>query len=399
MDRGPFAATIAVVDNEIAEGWCTRGAQVSVRIAGEEVLALAAGDAGNGSPMDGGTVLRIYCAIKPVTALAVAHLVDAGIVELDAPLLEHLPEVRALHDGQITLRNVMNHTAGLHMPSAVEVELVPPQRRDTMLDLAGRAPGWRVGADAGYSEIVGWSLLGRLLERVTGEPLREHLRNRVLDPLGMEQTWIGMTSEEYRALRPRIGVSFDLRGAKSYPLLLERSERMCTEVNPAHGGYTTASDLSRLYAAVLAGCRGEGDAELPSASSLTEFTSPARPITYDEVLDRPCGHGLGFMTGLQHHAFGPSCSEASFGHSGNVGATFGFGDPLRDLAVGVVFNGVVDPETSFLRRPVLVRSIIRDVESLIGDDAASADAVQVGAEDTAGTRRRRPSRRRSHRRD
>ena len=388
MPTVDFARTLRNIEGEVEEGIFTRGAQVSVRVGGEELFSSALGEAGNGTPMTAGSVLRVYCAIKPVTALAVARQVDAGTLDLDEPLHERLPDVRALADGAVTLRHVLNHTAGIHVPGALEVEMVAPAKRPAYLDAAPREPGWHVGVDAGYSEIFGWDVLGRLLEQVTGEPLGQHLRSAVLEPLGLTSTWIGMTPDEYRALLPRIGVSYDMRTDRAYPLLLERGERMCTEVNPAHGGYSTASDMSRLYARVLDGLAAE-DAPpgLPSPDTLAMFTTAARPVTYDVVLDRPCEHGLGFMTALKGHAFGAACSPRSFGHSGNVGATFAFADPDYDLAVGVVFNGVVDHESAFLRRPALVRAIYLDLDDA-GLGPAQADATEADA-DAPEPRRRR----------
>jgi hypothetical protein len=97
---------------------------------------------------------------------------------------------------------------------------------------------------------------------------------------------------------------------------------------------------------------------------------------FDEVLDRECEYGLGFMTDLAHHAFGPMCSPSSFGHSGNVGSSFAFADPEHDLAVAVVFNGIVDSESSFLRRPAVVGALYHDL-GLLGGDGDEAEPAEV----------------------
>jgi hypothetical protein len=67
------------------------------------------------------------------------------------------------------------------------------------------------------------------------------------------------------------------------------------------------------------------------------------------------------MTTLADHFFSEACSPSSFGHSGNVGASFGFADPSFDLAVGVAFSGLAGSEAAFLRRRVLVRTIYEDL--------------------------------------
>lgn len=382
-DELDLARTRELLEAEIEEGLFTRGAQVAVQLDGERA-SLELGDDGRGQPVEAHTVFRVYCTIKPVTVLAIAHLVDDGTLDLDEPLCERLPSYRILSDGLVTLRTVLNHTAGLHRPMAIELELMPPAKRVEHLEQFERPVGFTVGVDAGYSEWFGWHVLGRLIETVTGEPLREHLRRVVIEPLGMADTWIGMTPEEYREVIGRLGVNHDLRSMQPYPLLLERGARMCTDVNPAHGGYSTAIDLCTMYGAIVEQLETGASDVLPSAEVLRTFTSSARPPTYDRVLDRVCEHGLGFMTSLSEHAFGRHCSARSFGHSGNVGSSFAWADPDNGLAAAVVFNGVVDPESAFLRRPAVVRAIVTD----LGLDDPPAPAVAEGDGDEGRPRRR-----------
>jgi len=353
--------TMERLEVELAEGTMLRGAQVTVSVRGETVLDHAVGDAGAGVEMSTDTVFRVYCAIKPVTALAVARLVERGVVDLDLDLGSVLASVSSLEPGDVTLRSVLNHTAGLQRPGAIEVELVPEGRRSEVVDRARRPSQWRVGRQAAYSEFVGWHLLGRMIEAVTGEDLRQHLRTSVLEPLGMTSTWIGMAEEDYEKVEPRLGVNWDLRGLRPVPVLLERSRRWCFETNCAYGGYTTASDLVRFYRAILDQLGGAQLSTVPSAETLLPFVTNARPPGFDEVLDRECEYGLGFMVDLRGHHFGPACSPSSFGHSGWLGGTFAFADHEHDLAVAAVLNGIVDSETSFVRRPSFVRAIYTDL--------------------------------------
>lgn len=354
-----------VLEAEVASGLFTRGAQVTAVVDGQPLVDVAVGDDGTGSPMTTESVFRVYCTIKPVTAVAVAREVEAGRLDLDEPLDGRLPEVAAVADGAVTLQHLLHHTAGLHRPTALEMELMPTARRRAHLDAFRRPPGWQIGRRAAYSELFAWHLLGRLLEQVSGQPLGRHLRQSLLDPLELTSTWIGMTPAEHVAVLPRLGVNVDMSTNTSFPMVLERGERMCTEVNPAHGGYTTAQDLARFYHLLLAQLAGAEHPALPSADTLRLFTSSIGPRRLDEVLGRECEYGLGFMTELAGHAFGRWCSPASFGHSGNVGSSFAFADPDRRLAVGVIFNGLVDHQSAFVRRPALVRAIYEDLEGAV----------------------------------
>ena len=359
---GDFPVTTAFLEQDVDDGRGLTGVQIEVRSRGELVFSLALGKAGT-TPVSVDTVFRVYCALKPVTAVAVAKLVDRGLVDLDEPLSSLLPSVRVLAEDPLTLRHVMTHTAGLHVPTAREVELLRPEmRREFFEQIQGVKP-WRIGRDAGYSEAFGWHLLGRMVEVVTGEPLRDHLRASVLDPLQMTSTWIGMTGTEYAANHQRVGINYyyEYQRSQPVPLMIEQSERWCREVNCAYGGYTTAGDMARFYAALAARLNGADAPNLPSAETLAHFCADARPATYDAVLLRECSYGLGFMTTLRDHFFGNLCSGRSFAHSGWMGGAFGFADPDRDLAVGVIINRIVGTETAIMRRPGLVRAVYEDL--------------------------------------
>lgn len=355
-----FPRTREFVEQEIEERLFTCGAQICVRRHGETVLDVALGTSGLPGSLTSDTAFRVYCSIKPVLAVAVAAQVGRGTLDLDQPLADALERPTRL-PLSITPRTVLSHTAGLHEVSALTMEFLTRQRRDEVVVSATPPPGWRVGRDAGYSEYVGWHLLGWLLEDLSGEPLREHLRRVVLDPLSLTDTWIGMSDDEHQRVLPRLGMNHEFRALRMYPMVTERSRRMACETNPAHGGYTTACDLASFYGSLVERLSGRGSDALPAASVLSEFCSTARPSTYDVILGRDCEFGLGFMTALASHFFGEACSSSSFGHSGNVGASFAFADPSFDLAVGVVFNGLVSSDAAILRRRALVHAIYEDL--------------------------------------
>jgi CubicO group peptidase (beta-lactamase class C family) len=356
-----FARTRQRLERELRDDEFTRGFQVAVERSGVRVLDIAQGEDGVGGPLAPSTVFRVYCTLKPILAVAIARLVEMGDIDLDAPLDARWPHVRAVAGG-VTPRHLLTHTAGVHGCGGIEIELLAASRRRSLIEGLQRPPGWRLGRDAGYSESAAWHLLGYLVEEVTGENLRTHLRVQVLDPVRMSSTWIGMSADEYREIFPRLGVNIDVRARSGFPLLYERSERVCCTTNPAFGGYSTAGDLALLYTSLLQHVHGSPISSLASPQVLSTFCSTARPSVYDQVLGRQCPYGLGFMTALDQHEFGKDCGSESFGHSGYAGASFAFADPAHDLTVGVVFNGVVGHESAFLRRRALTRALYADLE-------------------------------------
>lgn len=376
-NAGDLGATLGRLEADIEERIFTTGVQACVSLGDEVVMDVVLGDDGLGRLVAPQTLFRVYCSIKPVAAVAVGLLVDEGIVDLDAPLEAMFGSYVALRGGT-TLRHVMSHTAGLQRPDGVTIELTPPARRQALIEREPRPDGWVLGRDAAYSEHVAWHVVGRVIEQATGAALKDHLRQAVLEPLGMDDTYIGMESTTYREVLDRIGVNMDMRSLTALPMLFERTERVACETNCAHGGYTTARDLDRFYRAALGALSGDSVPGMPSAKVLSMLCSDARPLAFDSVLQRECLYGLGFMTTLSGHHFGTDVSASAFGHSGNVGASFAFADPAHDLAVSVVFNGIVDHESAYLRRTSLVRSIYADLE--LGGTAESPVEAPASSE-------------------
>jgi CubicO group peptidase (beta-lactamase class C family) len=150
-------------------------------------------------------------------------------------------------------------------------------------------------------------------------------------------------------------------------MALEPGRRWCTEVNPAHGGYTTTRDLATFYNLLLDRLAGAGSDVLAGAATLRQFCTPVRGPVYDQVLDRTCRFGLGFMVPLLDHAFGDAPGRSSFGHSGYAGASFAYADPEHNLTAAVTFNGIVDYNQAFQRRVDLLRAVYDDLD-LTGSD-------------------------------
>jgi hypothetical protein len=71
------------------------------------------------------------------------------------------------------------------------------------------------------------------------------------------------------------------------------------------------------------------------------------------LFDREC---------VTDHEFGNDCSPASFGHSGWSGTSFGFADPDRKLAVGVILNGIAQSKRAFEVRAAVVEAIYADLD-------------------------------------
>jgi len=181
------------------------GASVAI-VRGDQVQKFFYGEtaAGNGTPPNADTIFEIGSVTKTFTGALLALLVADGVVSLDTPIQDLLPEgVRApSYQGQaITLRHLASHGSGL---PGIPTNLIPlplsdPYKRYTRDDLYAflnkytlpRAPG----SAYEYSNL-GMSLLGLLLELKAGTPYEQLVQERILTPLGLGDTAFALSPDQ-----------------------------------------------------------------------------------------------------------------------------------------------------------------------------------------------------------
>jgi CubicO group peptidase (beta-lactamase class C family) len=131
---------------------------------------------------------------KTFTAASVFQLRDQGRLELDDPLSRHLPE--AAH-GTPTLRRLLSHASGLQRepPGEIWETLEFPGEEELLRGLEEAEQVLPPAAAWHYSNLA-FALLGYVVARVAGVPLRDHVEQRLLRPLGLERTTWGATPPE-----------------------------------------------------------------------------------------------------------------------------------------------------------------------------------------------------------
>lgn len=142
------------------------------------------------------TVYSLASISKPVTTTALMRLVEAGKVNLDAPINDYLGNAKLrAYVGDVreaTVRRVANHTAGLpyhHQFFYADEPYAAPSRDETILryGILVRAPGQKYE----YSNL-GYGILDYVIERVSGQSYAEYLRREVFLPLGMTRTSVNI---------------------------------------------------------------------------------------------------------------------------------------------------------------------------------------------------------------
>ncbi|MBS1849039.1 MAG: beta-lactamase family protein, partial [Actinobacteria bacterium] len=145
------------------------GASVAVIHHGRAVVDLWAGDADEGGrAWAEDTIVNVYSITKTMTFVCMLILVDRGMVDPEAPVAAYWPEFAVNGKVDITVAQVMSHTAGLSGfdPAITATELYDWDR--VCAGLAAQAPWWTPGDGSGYHLITQGFLLGEIVRRVSG---------------------------------------------------------------------------------------------------------------------------------------------------------------------------------------------------------------------------------------
>lgn len=263
------------------------------------------------------TLYRVASITKMATALVTLICVDEGLLTLDTPIRQLLPnaEQGSVLDG-MTVRHLLCHTSGLRDLPAMDRALRDGETFDAVLAAEG-IRGSDPGAVMEYCNF-GFGLLGCILENVTGMCISELFRVKLFEPLGMRATLDASTLDE-SLIMP---ISRVLPYKKDDDVTITRLGRspLNTPDPLRHFGhtagamYTDASSLSKLLD--LIGGMGEVDgkrlvsAEMIAEMTRTQSSTPTRTYGLGLVLlNRP---GISNKRLLGHQGFAYGCVDGAF---------------------------------------------------------------------------------------
>ena len=311
-------------------------------------------DPAKGTPMQVGSIFRVYSMTKPIVSVAAMMLVEQGRLQLADPVAKYLgafakQQVGTVVDGALhlhdvpqgaTIHDLLRHTAGLtyeFMGSG------PIQRRYAQARVAARD-----GSNAEHSQTLAslplvahpgsvfeysraTDVLGHVLEVICGQTLYELLHQLILEPLGMTETWFTVPAQHHE----RIAEPFakDPDGGLQMRMI---DVRQHVARQSAGGGLaSTAHDYARLLQCLLNRGQLEG-VRLLSPHTVAFMTTdhlgsiPVNPGWSRDLLPLGYGFGLGFAVRLHAGVASVPGSIGSYYWGGLGGTTF-FVDPLQDL--------------------------------------------------------------------
>lgn len=163
------------------------------------------GDLAEQTPVSPTTLFRIGSVTKVFTATAILQLRDAGKLRLDDPITRHLPEFAIQNPfsdaPEITIWNLLTHTAGLPREGAFPywTDHDFPTREELVAAAATQRLIYSPGTQYKYSNL-GVSLLGAIIEKVSGESYQDYITKRIFSPLGMSRSSVDPTLEQSASL-------------------------------------------------------------------------------------------------------------------------------------------------------------------------------------------------------
>lgn len=322
------------------------GAACCVVVDGEVVVDLW------GGTYDRNTLQLVFSATKGAVAVCVHLLTERGLIDIDAPVVLYWPEFGAAGKHDITVRSVLNHTAGVPAIDA-DLTLADALAWQPVVDaLAGQQPAWAAGTQHGYHALTfGW-LLGEVVRRVDGRSLGRFFADEVAGPLGLD-FWVGLPADQEPRVEPLIPfvepadpevlaltrafldpatlTGRTLQGPGSVfgdVAVFNRRDVRAAEI-PSNNGVTDARSLARLYGALVG-----GDPLLAPETVARAARPEARGS--DTILLLETAYGLGFQ--LPSASF-PDAGTGAFGHLG-AGGALGYAHPERRVGFGYVMNAM-----------------------------------------------------------
>ena len=272
----PAERVTACVTSEMASKGI-HGAQLAVMRDGEMIYEQAFGrkHRDRPDPVDRHTQFRIGSTTKTLTAFALMQLVDAGQLDLDAPMTRYLTDFRLAEPGQaeaITVRHLLSHASGLHDTSAFdERDLFGPTDPGAMRRWVDAQKGQQPYAPPGrfwnYSS-ANYMYAGQILERITGQTFQDYLDQQVFAPAGMADTTM---HAEHAVARGDFAYGHYNNPFSGKLEIYRLDEADNWARHPTGYANATAGDLVRFASLMMA-----GGGELLSRASVAEMASRQR---------------------------------------------------------------------------------------------------------------------------
>ena len=309
-------------------------------------------------PAGDDTLFCMFSSTKAIVGVGVWCLIEDGLLSLDERIVDIIPGWCAEGGGEgyetITVRQVMLHTGGF--PHAPMNPRLWEDREARLRRMMGWRLNWRPDSQWEYHATSAHWVLSEIINQRTGRDFREWLRERLLDPLGLDNLYVGLPEDQHERAASIIYTEQPLapEGGEVFPQtilhfnLASQRRAGC----PGGGAFATAADAAMFYQALVSPA-SEGDARpaTPLRPETIELgtavaTDPERHT--DPLSGIPVNRALTVVLAgddghAQERGFGAGASPRAFGHGG-AGGQITWGDPETGLSVAFLTNSFQQDE-------------------------------------------------------
>ncbi|AAM71570.1 MAG TPA: D-alanyl-D-alanine carboxypeptidase [Chlorobaculum sp.] len=302
------------------------------------------------APADTTTIYDAASLTKAVVTTSIAmQLVERDSLDLHAPVARYLPGFACNGKERITIEQLMRHTSGLRPHVFYAKTCRTPS--DVFRAIEQDSLTYRPGSETKYSDL-NFILLGRIIEKLTGQSLPANFHARFAAPLGMRSTLFNPPA----GLRTRIAptapdTTWTLPTPR--PLVNDQNAALLGGAAGHAGLFTTTGDLIKMVRMLMNGGEYHGHRYI-QAKTVRMFlrkTDAPRALGWDIITPGKSSAGTRF-------------SANSWGHLGFTGTSI-WVDPEKDLAVILLSNRVwPTEENKKIRtfRPLLHDTVVECVE-------------------------------------
>ncbi len=322
-------------------------AQLAIAREGEVVLQQSYGSAQDDS------LICVFSATKAITSAAAWLLFQQGELAEEERVADIVPEFATKDKDYITVGQLFSHTAGFpHAPFA-------PLDWDDKDKRYARFAKWWLNWDPGsrfeYHASSSMWIIAEIIERRSGETYRDFVRSQVIEPLQLQDLYVGlptpqnpralpcvyvgeaMTPQEYKDLGMRVPPETEV--TESAILSFNTPEVRAVGV-PGGGAFATASAMTLFYQALLHG--GNSHASPWSMQTLLDARRVRSGDFTDLLFKKPANRALGLIISgdksRNFRGFGKTNSPEAFGHNG-AGGQLVWADPATGISFAYLTPG------------------------------------------------------------
>lgn len=295
------------------------------------------------------------------TAISVMQLCENGMLRLTDPVANYIPDFCNWKDGEgntatIRIQHLLTHTSGLPAYASVESlkkKYGAPNPEGLLEHICQVKRQFKPGTDFQYS-CLNYIVLQNIIQKCTGQSLRDYAREHIFLPLGMHHTFYLPIGEDHSrwtnliAPTTRQDDGSVLRGQVHDPL----ARIMNGGISGNAGVFSTVDDIALLCATLQNGGRWKGTRILSEQTVLTMRTVPEWAKEF--------GRTYGWDVSSPYASCnGELLSSETYGHTGYTGTSIVI-DPVNDISIILLVNAVhpIDGPSRMVRLRSLISNIV-----------------------------------------